>query len=293
MTMNYGGSRDEDETLVEAGKRTLEAVHGQVREAYRANGETLDGREAWARIGMTPMIGQNDVVEEVLSLGAARSLNQWAREKGVGRISAWSLNRDQECGVNYLNLSAVSDACSGVEQGDVRFADVFSADLDADGEATASPPPTASPSPSATEPAGTEDDPATSPYAIWEPEAVYIAGTKVVWHRVVYVAKWWTSGETPDDPSLTEWETPWRMLGPVLPGETPVAAPTLPRGTFGAWNPEKVYTKGDRVLLDGVPYRARWWNLGESPEVATTNPDVSAWRAYTATEVRRLKKAAS
>ena len=57
------------------------------------------------------------------------------------------------------------------------------------------------------------------------------AGERVVWRRNVYVAKWWTSGEVPDDPTLADDATPWRLIGPVLPGETPAPEPTVPPGT--------------------------------------------------------------
>ena len=48
--------------------------------------------------------------------------------------------------------------------------------------------------------AGMVDDPATSPYPIWNAEGQYPANTKIVWHHNVYEAKWWTQGDVPDAP---------------------------------------------------------------------------------------------
>lgn len=287
MTMNFGGSRVEDQSMVAASEQTLERMHTQLASLFGEAGQARGGDELWASIGMTPMIGQNDVVEDVLTLKDAAKLTRYAKEKGIGRISAWSLNRDRNCGVNYIATSIVSDACSGVLQGDQKFADLF-ADLAA-GE-VAQVDPKAKPSAQPTTPADLVDDPATSPYPIWSNDVTYLAGTKVVWHRTVFMAKWWTTGDLPDDPGLTEFETPWRLLGPVLAGEKPLPEPTLAKGTYPQWEPAKVYTKGDRVLVGKTPYRAKWWNQGQSPEVAEANPDASAWGTFTATEVRQIKK---
>ena len=129
------------------------------------------------------------------------------------------------------------------------------------------------------------DDPATSPYMIWSAKASYLKGTKVVWHRNVYQGKWWTRGDLPDNPVLNEWETPWTLIGPVLPGEKPVEQPTLPAGTYPDWKGTDTYDKGNRVLFDGVPYESKWWNQGESPEAASSNPDSSPWTPLAEDEV--------
>jgi chitinase len=133
-----------------------------------------------------------------------------------------------------------------------------------------------------------EDDPATSPYPIWVEESSYLEGTKVVWHRNVYQAKWWTSGDLPDNPVLNEWETSWVLIGPVLPGETPISQPTLPPGTYPDWAGTDIYEKGALILFNGTPYRSKWWNQGESPDAAAANPDGSPWAALPHDEVQKL-----
>ncbi|WP_431279865.1 carbohydrate-binding protein [Leifsonia poae] len=133
-----------------------------------------------------------------------------------------------------------------------------------------------------------KDDPAKSPYAIWTTTNSYLKGTKVVWHHNVYVAKWWTKSDVPDNPVLNSWETPWELVGPVLPGETPIPQPTLPSGTYPDWAGTSQYDKGDRVLFDGTPYEAKWWTQGDSPEAASANPDSSPWTPLTQDEIDQL-----
>lgn len=284
MTMNFGASRDDGETMAEASARSATAVHRQLGALYSRADLSLNDAARWAKIGITPMIGQNDVTEEVFTKADATDLNRFAVEKGVGRVSMWSLNRDTECGANYVTLSIVSDSCSGVAQGEFRFAEALAADLPGSAKHAAGLITTFEP----IDPESLVDDPEASPYQIWSETGTYLAGTKVVWHRNVYRAKWWTSGDLPDNPVLVEWETPWELVGPVLPGETPIKVPTLPEGTYPNWSGGDVYEEGARVLFDGVPYRSKWWNQGESPAAASSNPDGSPWIPLTVADIEAV-----
>ncbi|MDI2098169.1 chitinase [Ruicaihuangia caeni] len=284
MTMNFGASRDKGETLGEASIRAAEAAHRQLSALYTRAGTPLSDAAVWAKIGITPMIGQNDNAEEVFLPADAEMLNTFALEKGVGRMSMWSLNRDTTCGANYVTLSVVSDSCSGIEQKDFRFAQALAKGLSGTAERAAGLITTFEP----VDPDDLVDDPATSPYQIWSEEGTYLAGTKVVWHRNVYRAKWWTSGDLPDNPVLVEWETPWELIGPVLPGETPVEPPTLPDGTYPEWAGAAVYEKDARVLFDGIPFQAKWWNQGESPAAASSNPDGSPWTPLSVADIEAV-----
>lgn len=284
MTMNFGASRETGETMAEASIRTLEQSHRQLRALYALADIELSDGTLWQKLGATPMIGQNDNRKEVFETADAVALNAFATENGVGRMSMWSLNRDQTCGPNYVDLKRVSDSCSGIDQGDDRFADLLSVGFDGHSLEAASS--TTSPEP--VNPEDIVDDPGTSPYPIWDEDNAYLQGTKIVWHRNVYEAKWWTRGELPDNPVLNEWETPWTLVGPVLPGEKPIEAPTLPSGTYPEWSGTVIFEKGDRVLFDGVPYEAKWWNQGESPEATSSDPDSSPWVALTAKEIAEV-----
>lgn len=280
MTMNYGEARDA-RSMFDASAAAMRSTHRQLGIMYEQAGIPLSSAALWGKLGATPMIGQNDVVDEIFTVEDAQRFNEFAVDNGIGRMSMWSLNRDATCGSNYPDVSRVSDACSGVDQGDSRFAELLSQGYS--GHAAEAASATTEPDPAAAAPA--KDDPETSPYPIWNEEASYLEGTKIVWHRNVYEAKWWTRGELPDNPVLEAWDTPWELIGPVLPGETPAPIFTVEKGTYPEWKGSATYEKGDRVLSEGTPYEAKWWTSGDSPDAAQGNPDSSPWVPLTADEV--------
>ena len=101
--------------------------------------DAINAAEAAARqIGMpvtvVPMIGQNDIAEEVFSLADAQMLADYAEDhpEVVAGLSAWSLGRDRECGVTTYpgeNLShdgvRASPTCSGVKQEPYEFCGIL------------------------------------------------------------------------------------------------------------------------------------------------------------------------
>jgi chitinase len=281
MVMDFGEPIPAGDTMADQAERALTALQAQVRTAYAAAGTTLSDDEAWQRVGATPMIGQNDVAGEVFDLDDARQLVAFARARQLRQISMWSANRDQDCGPNYPDVQVVSDQCSGVEQTTGGFAAVFRrfAGSTKAGSDAGSATPTATPASAAPAPTGVgeSDDPASSPYEIWNAVKGYPTGTKVVWHHNVYVAKWYSIAERPDAPVTDTYLTPWTLVGPVLPGEHPAVVPTLPAGTYPEWRAGRVYEGGDRVLLDGVGYQAKWWTQGDPPDAPVQTPYDSPW----------------
>jgi chitinase len=275
MTMNYATSRDPSQSVLKASQAAVEATHRQVTEAWRRAGVELQGDQEWAKIGATPMIGQNDVAQDRFSLADARALVSFAADNRLGRLSMWSLNRDQACGGN-LDPQHVSDYCSGVDQKALDCDAVF-AKLPGRSPGTAK----ASPTPQTVRrSASVIDDPATSPYPVWRDDKSYQKGDEVVWRRNVYEAKWWSQGDQPDAPVSQAWDTAWRLVGPVLPGDRPpAAAPTLPPGTYPEWSPTQAYDKGQRVLRKGHPYEAKWWTRDEVPGADVANDWDTPWKA--------------
>ncbi|MES2867827.1 carbohydrate-binding protein [Microbacterium profundi] len=268
MTMDYGTDLA-GQTMAEASIGALEAVNDQLTTLYADLRIPLPDGGAWAIMGATPMIGQNDVVEEVFTISDARALNDFAREKELARMSMWSINRDRTCGPNYPNVATVSDACSGVEQNSDTFAAVLSSGFDE------APSDAETPSPASTPVA---DDPDTSPYPIWSPDVAYSAGVRVVWHGYVYAAKWWVSGAAePDDPTQSADQTAWTLLGAVMADDEPYTLPTVAAGTYPDWVPTQMYEAGARVVVDGVPYEAAWWTQGDDPTIGITDHDRSPW----------------
>jgi chitinase len=288
MTMDYGEPLPAGRTMAQQGELALNALQAQIKTAYSTAGTDLTDLQAWQLVGATPMIGQNDIPDEVFTLDDAQQLVQFAQQVQLARLSMWSANRDQSCGPNYPDVKVVSDACSGISQTVGQFTSIlrtFGADTGAtptaETTAATNAPATASTGASPTAvTSGTEivDDPAKSPYQIWNPNQAYTKGTKVVWHRNVYQAKYYTVGDMPDTPVATADQTPWTLIGPVLPGDTPAPTPTLPAGTYPEWDPKTVYQAGSRVLQDGIGWQAKYWTQGDRPGAIPTSPtDDSPW----------------
>lgn len=285
MTMDYGESRVQGQSMLQASIAAAEATHAQLGDIFKAANQDLGAQTLWRKIGLTPMIGQNDVVADVFSLADAQGLHDFAEDKGVGRMSMWSLNRDAECGPNYPTLTVVSDACSGVSQGGAHFANVLGAKISGPSSDVA-----ASPAPSGitTTAAAVVDDPATSPYPIWSAVATYVKSDRVVWQGNVYEAKWWTRNEVPNNPVAAGAAAPWTLIGPVLPGDRPQPEITLPAGTYPEWSAATAYHKGDRVMLAGRAFEAKWWVQAQSPEAALQGSADTAWLKISNDELAKL-----
>lgn len=78
-----------------------------------------------SKIGVIPMIGQNDNAYEVFTLDDAGKLMDWlAGRPDIVRLSQWSVERDNgSCGVH----APASDACSGIAQAPWAFSTLFRA----------------------------------------------------------------------------------------------------------------------------------------------------------------------
>ncbi|WP_284981012.1 chitinase [Arthrobacter sp. efr-133-TYG-118] len=126
MTMNYGSSRSESQSMLDAGISAAESTHDQLSIIYQRAGTALNSEQIWRKMGLTPMIGRNDLPGEVFDLDAARGLNSFAISKVVQRVSMWSLNRDMSCPQDTPEDPA-SHVCSGIDQGTQRFSDLLSA----------------------------------------------------------------------------------------------------------------------------------------------------------------------
>ncbi|WP_334683847.1 chitinase [Arthrobacter sp. CAN_A214] len=127
MTMNYSSSRKAGQTMFEASVQAAEGTHRQLSDIYGRHGDALDAEQVWNRVGLTPMIGVNDVPGEVFDLAAAQALNEFAASRGIGRISLWSLNRDRACGPAESDAARPSNTCSGMNQAPGDFSGTLGA----------------------------------------------------------------------------------------------------------------------------------------------------------------------
>jgi chitinase len=120
MAMDYGGSGiDMGNAAISAG----EAVFGQIKTLYQNNGMNLPDSVLWRKIGITPMIGVNDVQGEVFYLDDADDLAAWASNRKIGRLAMWSVNRDKQC----ANSSDPLYSCSHISQELYQFSGIFNA----------------------------------------------------------------------------------------------------------------------------------------------------------------------
>lgn len=271
MTMNFGSKDHPTTDMLGATKSALDATSKQIVEIYAGQGVTLNDVQRWSHLGATPMIGQNDVPGEVFTIDDAKGLADFAMAKGLGRVSTWSLNRDGQCSTSFADVMVLSNTCSSVTQDPLQFATVFTA---LPGRAAYMP---QTDSVMVSDGQQAIDDPAKSPYPIWRPEAQYVEGYKVVRHGLVYQAKWYTQGQEPSTTVANPADMPWSLVGPIGSDDVPFAPKTVATGTYPDWSPAHLYTKGDRVLLEGLPYEARWTNQAEVPQtLLPVGPD-SAW----------------
>ncbi|EFL25884.1 chitinase domain protein [Streptomyces himastatinicus ATCC 53653] len=112
MAMDYGSSFDGD-----MGRYAIDAATATQKQLKRALG--LGDAAAWKTVGVTPMIGVNDVKNEIFTVDDATELVRFARAKGLGKLSMWSATRDKQCaGGTQATASAI---CSSVEQGALAF----------------------------------------------------------------------------------------------------------------------------------------------------------------------------
>jgi len=278
MTMNFGTLTTTDvmATVIE---HAIDATFEQVKASFAKAGTSLSGRALWSHLGATVMIGRNDVRTEVFGLADATQLMAFAKSSGLGRLSLWSLNRDIACG-SEVDSGIAQNSCSGVQQDPMAFSAIFAAH--SDGAPTVDT--TVPVDPAASRAGIVTDDPATAPYQIWMSGRSYQNQEKVVWHGNVYQAKWWNQNAQPDAPAANAWETPWSLVGPVLPTDRPAPTTTIPAGTYAEWKVVTGYPAGSRVEHHGIGYVAKWYSLAQEPGALVTNPWDTPWAVISAAD---------
>lgn len=93
MAMDYGDSAAPP-ALKTMGQYAIDAAnasYSQLSDVFRSFALGF----GWNQLGVTPMIGVNDVTSEVFTLADAQLLEDFARQKGLGMLSMWSIARDK------------------------------------------------------------------------------------------------------------------------------------------------------------------------------------------------------
>jgi len=169
MAMNYGAANapitgPAARSFGEYAIAAAESTHAQLTTLFAEEGQGF----AWRMVGVTPMIGVNDLSSEVFTLEDARQLEDFAREKGVGMLSMWSVARD-----NPGSLGRATATASGLDLPAGSFSGVFNDygtinELSFEGEAPPSDPAPSDPvDPAPSDPA--PSDPAPSDPAPSDP----------------------------------------------------------------------------------------------------------------------------
>ena len=115
MAMDYGRSYTGD--MGQYAIDTMDATATQLAALYPSK-TSLQLHEM---VGVTPMIGLNDVSPEVFTLADSGLLVAAATSRGTRFLSFWSTMRDQPC----PSRQVVSATCSGVAQGQWDFTSAF------------------------------------------------------------------------------------------------------------------------------------------------------------------------
>ncbi|MCA8407690.1 chitinase [Burkholderia cenocepacia] len=227
MAMDYGPANID---MGAAAISAAQALYSQLDTAFKSAGQPKTNAQLWQMVGVTPMIGVNDVQGETFTLANAQTVLNAAIANGYGFFGNWSVGRDQACpsGGTYA-----SPTCSGVAQQPYAFAAIFKK-LDGKWGAGVTQDPNYG---------GGSDGGTPQPGAPWAAGQVYTAGATVTYQGTTYQAQWWTQGDVPGQAAV------WKPIG----GGTP------------AWSSTTAYQGGTCVTYQGAKYCAKWWTQGDNP----------------------------
>jgi chitinase len=111
MTLDYGPL--DGQTVLSASESALTSSAAQIRAL---------GLNSWSDLGATIMEGRTDTDGQVWNLSEAQALWNFAYTHRLGRLSEWSLLRDQQCS---STPTQPSNACSGVPQQPQEFSKIL------------------------------------------------------------------------------------------------------------------------------------------------------------------------
>jgi hypothetical protein len=182
MTMDYGTSGTEMGT---AADQALDAAAGQLESIYG-----ISSSAAYAMLGNTPMIGQNDSPGEIFTLADAATVESYAAQQGIAWLSFWAEGRDNG---GCPGDTSASSTCSGLTQDNGAFTQAFQAFTSGSGGGGGAPtatPTTSTPTPTPTPTSG-------SCASAWVSNAAYTSGNEVSYGGDEWTASQWNYDEVP------------------------------------------------------------------------------------------------
>jgi Cellulose binding domain len=125
MAMDYGNAvAPNGGTMMGAyAIQAATALQQQLQSVHANAGRLLSQAQLWAMVGVTPMLGLNDVTTEVFRQSDAQQLLTFAQQRGIGQLSYWSLSRDRMCAGGAS--TSVSPSCSSIVQTPYEFCGLF------------------------------------------------------------------------------------------------------------------------------------------------------------------------
>lgn len=203
MTMDYGvesSQISQSDVIVDS----LKAAHSQYRRILYSHGLLYDDDQVWKLMGATVLNGQNDTTNEYFTLDDAQKINTFALSTSLGRLSMWSLNRDDQCGSNISTVSGSVSFCSGVKQTQGEYAQVLSQGF------------TGIPGTLVDYSRAWADSSQGTQYPQWDADRHYNIGDKVISDGNIYEAISQNSGVSPSDERKSGETSPWRLIGPAV-----------------------------------------------------------------------------
>ena len=121
MAMDYGSwaAPNPQGKMGDYAIAAAESTFAQLKQVY---GTTKTDAALWRMVGLTPMIGVNDLTDEVFDQTEAREVADYAARKQLGMLSFWSLNRDVASTTGSGRATALD---SGIVQSKLEFAKIF------------------------------------------------------------------------------------------------------------------------------------------------------------------------
>lgn len=115
MAMDYGGPN------YAMGQSAIDAATNTANQLTNIYPGTTAAQRL-GHVGVTPLIGENDVADEVFTKADAIKVGTWAKSSGVGMLAWWSMNRDTPC-ANNAKVSA--PYCTGTTNPTWAYAKAF------------------------------------------------------------------------------------------------------------------------------------------------------------------------
>ncbi|HEY0065587.1 MAG TPA: RICIN domain-containing protein [Telluria sp.] len=104
MAMDYGAQSSSGRNMGDLAISAANATFGQIKGIFTGRSDA----QLWNMIGITPMIGVNDVQSEVFRQADAQKVTDFARQKNLGLLSFWNLQRDRPGSGSLNDFSLVN-----------------------------------------------------------------------------------------------------------------------------------------------------------------------------------------